>query len=1736
MASIFDRFYRVERGPQGSRSLQPAQPAVSPNASGAWMQRMAQHADAVVQEEIRERDRQRLAEQKAAREEAEEAARVQAEQQKMAAKQQAEAVKVRAAADKKTIADRKAAETKVVTTHEAGIDATKDAIAQADRQHSVRGQELDFAATQARAKTAQAKKDRDPKLRDIEEEEILAEKVAADAKKERLEWERQRQKMDETVKAEQARAANAKEEIKAGGGKTWLESITGNPTGEKKITVQPKEMPGMPLSPAEKEKVRQSKLMEKREQAKRESEALIGADDETVTKRAQEASTSIPQRAADIQRRETEIVTPVMQAEARMQEIFERNKTTPPPRDGRVLVTDGNGQKWHPDVWREYELALNGYNTLVSNTKAERAKLQDDIDQFEIDREVGESAVSIANLRAQKKQETDRAALIEQRKAAADELRSPVYGTAATELEALDAQYDAAIEQMRPELELGGDEGKAALESLGQKYQQDRQAIIGRAGENRSKVWDELAKVRNNTLGEFRPDKYLESARRAEPDPPSRDEFDDDASYNTAREKYRQDFKAWQDSLGPEAIEAARRSHIEQDRQILKKAGEDLSLGEVDTRAIVKDIKLAMDDWSEDVTDPAKQGRVLSDGRVVVNPRVWLDPQQYEDAVNATDSTPKAKEAALAILPQIRQKAAQDLIQVVSAHPDLRAELDKLPGNTDEEKALAFQKEARRGGTLGQTINRLNAGVAGIAESGLGVLAAITGQVKDLAGIDMGAQYLEDSMRAWGKKSQAQERAAQEAQTGFIGNSFSKLAGGAVSTFPSLVAGAGTGGVGAALGLTGKALQTASMAGAAGGAALQAGGSTYSDALEAYTAKGMPIEQARREALVPSLLSAVSTGALTYGFGAKGVEAFFRTGEGREAVKRTLGNFLKEVGKGSASEGLEELTTEAIQSGIEIATFNPDMTARQVIERVVEAGALGAALGGGFEAVKTGVDYRSDAKLDALKGEALLTDSNAEIDNYTPPAGVDPQGVVQALATARLVRDIAQGTDLETLTDKQLSLVGIRRDAQGELKNAGANPLVKLENGNPIITQPVIDQITNRLPLTGKAIGMSEVDARQYFKAKSANSDKSAAPAQAENVPRGTTEATPTPQSVTSPTGENWSYTRESGEVVTVPRQGANSVADAATEIQKLLPAGETVERGRIVAPSQPKALASRVVSDTMKPETIKARANQIGENLKQKGKTGQGAAVKLAGNFLAKYANRYGAAFSGIRYEDGKHKGSGGVLYDGRTGELVVDTEALAQTVARSGNREAAVRSRIHEEAMHHVIGARVGRQKTAELWRMLPDSVKRASMGSYEAAALTIAAQAKGSSLTDAEIADVLARVSEEMKARYGDEDEDATRGEEFLRQLLQKELFDEVTEVASEYPGLAGFIKQLLDDLVKALEDLASHIQNPAARKEIEAARDAAAELARELGLVESKAPPVVKPKAEAEPVAQESEQASEPSAVSAENEHPAPATSLEKNDVEPMQSEKAVPEVVTPVDAAAHMAATSPLNDIPEPTEAQKEAGNYQKGHTTIGGLKISIENPAGSTRSGTDADGKAWSVEMQSHYGYVLGTEGEDGDHVDVFIKPGTPQDYDGKVFVIDQMKPDGSFDEAKVILGAKSAREASELYHANYATGWEGMGAMKAMSWDQFGEWVKAQKPAPVTEESTASEAVEQPLVEDTAEPAPPAPPTLARPVSISVVKNGMVTKETREATPELLKQLVVERGKYKQLIKCLQT
>ena len=137
----------------------------------------------------------------------------------------------------------------------------------------------------------------------------------------------------------------------------------------------------------------------------------------------------------------------------------------------------------------------------------------------------------------------------------------------------------------------------------------------------------------------------------------------------------------------------------------------------------------------------------------------------------------------------------------------------------------------------------------------------------------------------------------------------------------------------------------------------------------------------------------------------------------------------------------------------------------------------------------------------------------------------------------------------------------------------------------------------------------------------------------------------------------------------------------------------------------------------------------------------------------------------------------------------------------------------------------------------------------------------------------------------------------------------------------------------------------------------------------------------------------------------------------------------------------------------PTDAQKEAGNYRKGHITLEGYDITIENPKGSTRSGVDANGQPWSVTMNNDYGYIRGTEGVDGDHIDVFL---SDDPTTGKVYVIDQVNADGSFDEHKVMYGFKSALAAKRAYLANYSPGWKGLGTISEVSKEEFKKWIES--------------------------------------------------------------------------------
>lgn len=139
----------------------------------------------------------------------------------------------------------------------------------------------------------------------------------------------------------------------------------------------------------------------------------------------------------------------------------------------------------------------------------------------------------------------------------------------------------------------------------------------------------------------------------------------------------------------------------------------------------------------------------------------------------------------------------------------------------------------------------------------------------------------------------------------------------------------------------------------------------------------------------------------------------------------------------------------------------------------------------------------------------------------------------------------------------------------------------------------------------------------------------------------------------------------------------------------------------------------------------------------------------------------------------------------------------------------------------------------------------------------------------------------------------------------------------------------------------------------------------------------------------------------------------------------------------------------------PSDAQKESGNYKKGHIKFGGYDYTIENPKGSTRSGKDANGKEWKVTMHDTYGYIRGKFGKDGDHLDMFINDKADLDnWDGDVFVVDQVNPDGSFDEHKVMYGYDSMDDAEKAYLANYSKGWQGLGNITGASKAEFDKWL----------------------------------------------------------------------------------
>ena len=143
---------------------------------------------------------------------------------------------------------------------------------------------------------------------------------------------------------------------------------------------------------------------------------------------------------------------------------------------------------------------------------------------------------------------------------------------------------------------------------------------------------------------------------------------------------------------------------------------------------------------------------------------------------------------------------------------------------------------------------------------------------------------------------------------------------------------------------------------------------------------------------------------------------------------------------------------------------------------------------------------------------------------------------------------------------------------------------------------------------------------------------------------------------------------------------------------------------------------------------------------------------------------------------------------------------------------------------------------------------------------------------------------------------------------------------------------------------------------------------------------------------------------------------------------------------------------------QPSDAQIEAGNYKKGHLNVQSLPISIENPKGSTRKGTDRTGRKWSTKLKDSYGYITGTKGKDKDHLDVFVGQYPGSDT---VVVINQKKnafddlSEENFDEHKVMVGYRTSAEAVKAYNRNYTDGGALKGSAILMTMEEFKDWTK---------------------------------------------------------------------------------
>lgn len=529
--------------------------------------------------------------------------------------------------------------------------------------------------------------------------------------------------------------------------------------------------------------------------------------------------------------------------------------------------------------------------------------------------------------------------------------------------------------------------------------------------------------------------------------------------------------------------------------------------------------------------------RKLPDGKITVNPRYYLDEEEYKKVVEKADATPEAKANALAIRREVAAPLAARALSELMEDPQMGKWVQENTKGTPLERLEQFNANLKEGGALGTAYNAFRSGSGSLASSLLGGYAAVTGNETATDA----AQYYAQHAQAYGM---AQEAAGKG--TGTLGRFAGKVVGAAPSLIPAVAIGLASGGLG--LG-TSASLITSSLA-----SGVQSMGGTYLDAYEAFKDKGYSDAEARSKALAPAITSGLITSTLTQLGGARGVESIFKAAT-PEAVKAGLKATLANIATNAGEEALEEFSDQALQGLLASATYAPEKPITQALNEAIEAGLIGMALGGGVAAVKgaggtaqaTGETQTPPAtpvpEVPAAEGGTtapveVLPEVQASLENiiknFAPDVNTLPQAIKATAKTrgvaktsqdaARAIVAVAQGQDLATLPSGLLESVGLTRTAKGtiEAKDKKIAPLIEFEKGKPVIRDEAIEWLEqNGQDLLRSQIGKTETERRAEINTPKPTKAEVTPEPQPEPTPTSEPPPTPSPaQPETAPTAE----------------------------------------------------------------------------------------------------------------------------------------------------------------------------------------------------------------------------------------------------------------------------------------------------------------------------------------------------------------------------------------------------------------------------------------------------------------------------------------------------------------------------------------------------------------------------------------------------------------------------------------